>query len=102
MRTPFYQNFPIKGGILFSIFSDAIEKSTIAAIQKVLPLGGRLKLTDVRTRIGRVQRSSGAERKGRGGRTERRGRENEGEGEEEEEVDLRDVLNKKKEKSSER
>ena len=54
----------------------------------------------MRTRIGRVQRSSGAERRDRGGRAERRGRESEVE--EEEEVDLRDVLNKKKEKSSER
>ena len=55
--------------------------------------------TDIRmSRIGRVQRSSRVERRSRGGRTERRGRESEGE----EEVDLRDVLNKKKEKSSER
>ena len=78
-----------------------MEKSTIAAVQKVLPLGGRLRLTDVRARIGRVQRSLGAERRSRGER--RGGRESEeGEGEEDEEVDLRDVLNRKKEKPSER
>jgi hypothetical protein len=88
-------------GILFSVFPDAMEKSTIAAVQKVLPLGGRLRLTDVRTRLGRVQRSSGAERRSRGER--RGGKESEERaGEEDEEVDLRDVLNKKKEKPSER
>lgn len=76
-----------------------MEKSTIAAVQKVLPLGGRLRLTDVRARIGRVQRSSGSERRSRGER--RGGRESEEE-EEDEEVDLRDVLNRKKEKPSER
>jgi hypothetical protein len=76
-----------------------MEKSTIAAVQKVLPLGGRLRLTDVRTRLGRVQRSSGVERRSRG---ERRGGKGSEEREEDEEVDLRDVLNKKKEKPSER
>ena len=72
-----------------------MEKSTIAAVQKVLPLGGRLKLTDVRSRLGRVQRSLTATGIGGGGRAE--GRESE-----EEESDLRDLLNKKKEKNNER
>ena len=81
--------------MIISMFTDAIEKSTIAAVQKVLPLRGRLRLTDARARIGRVQRSSsGAEQR-------RREKGSEGEGGEEE-VDLRDVLNRKKEKSSER
>ena len=82
--------------MIISMFTDAIEKSTIAAVQKVLPLRGRLRLTDARARIGRVQRSSsGAEQR------RRREKGSEGEGGEEE-VDLRDVLNRKKEKSSER
>ena len=85
--------------IFKSVSTDAIEKSTIAAVQKILPLGGRLRLTDVRSRIGRVQRSSPTvERSSRG---ERRGKQSEGE-EGEEAVDLRDVLNRKKEKGSER
>lgn len=77
-----------------------MEKSTIAAVKKVLPLGGRLKLAGVRTSKNRkVKRSPVTERSRQGGDKEEKEEKDE---DEEKEIDLREIINKKNKKNSER
>lgn len=86
------------------LITDKIEQSTIAAVKKILPLSGRVRLAGVRTsKSSKVQRSPVA------GKTRESGEEGEGEGEgeeqekkDEEEIDLREIINRKSKKNSER
>ena len=70
-------------------------------MKKVLPLGGRLKLAGVRTSKNRkVKRSPVAERSQERGDLEEQ--EEEKDEDKEKEIDLREIINRKNKKSSER
>ena len=89
---------------VFSCCLDAIEKTTLAAVKKVLPLDRRLRLTDSRTtKNNKVKRLSAIARLGERKEEEEKGGDGEERSEESEtEVDLREIINKKSKKNIER